>query len=172
MPSFNLPLEVKRNNFGIGQDGVWLSSRSTARGDRISTPCPPSPPSDFWKLKVTTSSFCHGKSIAKQADVESAMVKPARSSGIQSPFGTLTPAAVPFQVKMTSLLKSTAFRSGNCPYGATCVTGSIFSWLTASVTQSLPKDSHAKSSTPRAPSIDHIAISTAPVSEPGTMPMR
>jgi len=27
-------------------------------------------------------------------------------------------------------------------------------------------------STPRAPSSDHIAISTAPVSEAGTMPMR
>jgi len=44
--------------------------------------------------------------------------------------------------------------------------------LTASVTQPSPKLSHASVVTPRAPSIVHIAISKAPVSEPGTMPIR
>ena len=38
-----------------------------------------------------------------------------------------------------------------------------------SVTQPLPKLSQASASTPRAPSMVHIAISKAPVSEAGTM---
>ena len=46
------------------------------------------------------------------------------------------------------------------------------SCLTTSVTQPSPKLSQASTSTGRAPSIDHSAISTAPVSEAGTMPMR
>ena len=46
------------------------------------------------------------------------------------------------------------------------------SCLTASVTQPSPNDSHAGTVTGRAPSIVHIAISTAPVSDAGTMPMR
>ena len=41
-----------------------------------------------------------------------------------------------------------------------------------SVAQPSPKDSQVKMSTGRAPSIDHIAISKAPVSEAGTMPTR
>jgi hypothetical protein len=46
------------------------------------------------------------------------------------------------------------------------------SCFTTSVTQPSPKLSQATMSTPRVPSNDHIAISTAPVSEAGTMPMR
>jgi hypothetical protein len=49
---------------------------------------------------------------------------------------------------------------------------SSFSCFTASVTQPSPKLSQASISTGRAPSMVHIAISTAPVSDPGTMPMR
>ncbi len=41
-----------------------------------------------------------------------------------------------------------------------------------SSTQPSPKLSQARQSTPRAPSSDHNAISTAPVSEPGTTAMR
>ena len=103
------------NSLGTGQAGVWLFTRSTARGDMISTPWPPSPPSPFWKLKVTTSSLCHGISMAKQADVASQIVRPARSSGIQSPSGTLTPEAVPFQGNTTSFAKFTCDRSGSAP---------------------------------------------------------
>jgi hypothetical protein len=44
--------------------------------------------------------------------------------------------------------------------------------LTTSVTQPSPKLSQASIVTGLGPSIDHIAISTAPVSEPGTMPIR
>src|SRR3546814_3624589 len=44
--------------------------------------------------------------------------------------------------------------------------------FTAAVTQPSPKLTHASSVVLRAPSRDHIAISTAPVSEPGTMPIR
>jgi hypothetical protein len=40
------------------------------------------------------------------------------------------------------------------------------------VTQPAPKLSQASIVQGRAPSIDHIAISTAPVSEAGTIPMR
>ena len=41
-----------------------------------------------------------------------------------------------------------------------------------SVAQPALKLSHTSTSTPRLPSSDHIAISKAPVSEPGTMPIR
>src|SRR5690606_7452671 len=41
-----------------------------------------------------------------------------------------------------------------------------------SLTQPKPKLSQASTSTPRAPSNDHTAISTAPVSDAGTIPMR
>src|SRR3546814_7641669 len=44
--------------------------------------------------------------------------------------------------------------------------------FTAAVTQPSPKLTHASSVVLRAPSRDHIAMSTAPVSEPGTMPIR
>ena len=47
-----------------------------------------------------------------------------------------------------------------------------FSCLVASVAQPWPKLSQTSMSTGRAPSIDHIAISKAPVSEAGTMPTR
>src|SRR3546814_4230708 len=54
-PSASAPFDIRRNTLGSGQAGVWVSSRSTARGPRISTPCPPSPPSTFCQLKVATS---------------------------------------------------------------------------------------------------------------------
>ena len=130
-------------------------------------------PMTFCQEKVTTSSLAQSSGWAKAAEVASQIVRPARSAGMKSPFGTLTPAAVPFQVKMTSLLKSIAPRSGNSPYGATTVNAfGIFSCSSVSVTQSLPKDSQARTSTPRWPSMVHMAISTAPVSEAGTMAMR
>jgi hypothetical protein len=50
--------------------------------------------------------------------------------------------------------------------------GSSFSCLTASVTQPSPKLSHAATVTGRAPSMVHIAISIAPVSDAGTIAMR
>jgi hypothetical protein len=43
-----------------------------------------------------------------------------------------------------------------------------FSCLETSVTQFSPKLSHASASTPRWPSMLHMAISKAPVSEAGT----
>jgi hypothetical protein len=45
--------------------------------------------------------------MANTAEVASQIVRPARSAGIQSPFGTFTPEVVPFQVKTTSLSKLT-----------------------------------------------------------------
>ena len=47
-----------------------------------------------------------------------------------------------------------------------------FNWPVTSLTQAFPKLSQANMSTPRAPSIDHMAISIAPVSEAGTMAKR
>src|SRR3546814_8353719 len=75
-------------------------------------PCAASPPSTFCQDQVTTSSFCHGRSMAKAAEVASQRVRPSRPSAIQSPEGTLTPEVVPFQVNTTSREKSTCPRSG------------------------------------------------------------
>src|SRR5437899_7259677 len=112
-PSISLPFAVSRKSFGSGQGGEWLSSRSTARGDIASTPCPPSPPNDFCQDHVATSSLSHGSRIAKTAEVASQIVKPRRSSAIQSPFGTRTPEVVPFHGKTTSRAGSTRERSGS-----------------------------------------------------------
>ena len=68
--------------------------------------------------------------------------------------------------------KSTRDRSGSSPYGARWVTASSRNCVVMSVSQPLPNASQAMTSTRRWPSSDHIAISTAPVSEPGTMPIR
>ena len=65
-------------------------------------PCAASPPSAFCQEKVTTSSFWKSRFWAKAAEVASQMVRPSRSAGIQSAFGTRTPEVVPFQVKTTS----------------------------------------------------------------------
>jgi len=54
-------------------------------------------------------------SIAKIPEVASQIVKPSLFSGIQFPLGILTPAVVPFQVKITSFLKFTFFKSGRIP---------------------------------------------------------
>jgi hypothetical protein len=52
---------------------------------------------------------------AKAALVASQMVRPLRSAGMKSAFGTRTPEVVPFQVKTTSRSKSIAERSGSAP---------------------------------------------------------
>ena len=94
-------------------------------------------------------------------------------ASIQSPFGTRTPEVVPFQVNTTSVLKSIFDRSGRSPYGAlSVVTFLSLSSLVTSLTQPSPKLSQASMVTGRAPKSDHSAISTAPVSDAGTMPMR
>src|SRR3546814_4432808 len=67
-PSMSLPPLVSRKIFGSGQSGTWLSRRSTARGESASMPCAASPPSTFCQDQVTTSSFCHGRSMAKAAE--------------------------------------------------------------------------------------------------------
>ena len=86
--------------------------------------------------------------------------------------GTRTPEVVPFQVNTRSASARTRERSGSAPYGASSTSASMPSWSTTSVAQSLPKLSNASSCTGLGPSNDHIAISIAPVSEPGTMPTR
>ena len=78
-------------------------------------PCAASPPSTFCQEKVTTSSLDQSSRCAKPAEVASQIVRPLRSAGIQSAFGTRTPEVVPFQVKTTSLSKLTCARSGSSP---------------------------------------------------------
>ena len=133
-----------------------------------------SPPSTFCQEKVTTSSFGQSSACAKAAEVASQIVSPSRSAAIQSASGTFTPEVVPFQVKTTSRVRvSTAWRSTMSPYSAFMMRASAsLSSFETSVTQVEPNDSQASMSTGRAPSRLHIAISTAPVSEAGTMPMR
>ena len=115
----------------------------------------------------------NGRACANAAEVASQIVRPLRSSGMKSPFGTRTPEVVPFQVKTTSRSKSTWLKSGSFPYSAlNWRTSPSFNCLTASVTHPEPKLSQASRSVPRSPSNDHMAISTAPVSEAGTMPIR
>src|SRR5215213_6757224 len=136
-------------------------------------PCAASPPSAFCHENVTTSSLAQSSVCANAAEVASQIVTPSRSAAIQSAFGTRTPEVVPFQVNTMSDLGSTFERSGRCPYGAlTSDTSFSLSCLATSVTQPSPNDSQAIIVTGLGPSIDHIAISTAPVSEAGTMPMR
>ena len=78
---------------------------STAFGESIKIPCPPSPPKHFCQEKVVTSSLRQSISIAKAADVASQIVNPFLFSGIQSKLGTLTPPVVPLKLKIISSLK-------------------------------------------------------------------
>ena len=136
-------------------------------------PCAASPPSAFCQENVTTSSLPQSSGCAKAAEVASQIVSPVRSAAIQSALGTRTPEVVPFQVNTMSLAGSALARSGNSPYGArSTVTSLSLSSLATSLTQPSPKDSQASIVTGRGPSSDHNAISTAPVSDAGTMPMR
>ena len=164
---------VSRKIFGIGQAGVWLSSRATARGDSTIMPCAASPPSAFCQEKVTTSSLGKSSGCANAAEVASQMVRPLRSAAIQSAFGTRTPEVVPFQVNTTSLAGSTLDEIGQFAVRRLEHRDVLeLELLLTSLTQPSPNDSQASMVTGRAPSIDHSAISTAPVSEAGTMPMR
>src|SRR6516165_10304119 len=96
MPSLSLPPLVMRKIFGIGHGDLQLSSRATARGDKISMPCAASPPSAFCQEKVAASSLPQSKACAKAAEVASQIVSPVRSAAIQSAFGTRVPDVVPF----------------------------------------------------------------------------
>src|ERR1700732_5163155 len=115
MPSFSLPPLVMRKIFGIGQGGLYVSSRAAARGDKISMPCAASPPSTFCQENVATSSFGQSKACANAAEVASQIDSPVRAAAIQSAFGTRVPEVVPFQVNTMSLAGSTELRSGNSP---------------------------------------------------------
>ena len=106
--------------------------------------------------------------MAKAAEVASQITIPSRSLEMKSALGTRTPAVVPFQGNTRSFDGSTRFRSGNSPHGASSnSSSSSFKWSRASIAHCLPKFSNAMTCTGRAPSIDHMAASTAPVSEPG-----
>src|SRR5271163_2942283 len=171
--SLSLPPLVRRKIFGNGQAGLWLSSRATARGESTSIPWAASPPSAFCQEKVATSSLAQSSLCANAAEVASQIERPSRSAAIQLPSGTRTPDVVPFQVKTTSFDQSTLPRLGSTSYADLRTVVSLSSSsLSTSLTQPSPNDSHASMVTGRAPSSDHIAISTAPVSDAGTIPTR
>ncbi len=132
-----------------------------------------SPPSAFCQEKVTTSSLSQGSACAKAAEVASQIVRPARSAGMLG-LGRHPNArgrAVPGEDDV--VVEVDLFEVDDVAVGGLERAGlGSFSCLTASVTQPSPKLSQASTSTGRAPSSVHMAISTAPVSEPGTMPMR
>src|ERR1700676_51722 len=129
-----------------------------------------SPPSAFCQENVTTWSLTQSSGWANAAEVASQMVSPVRSAAIQSASATRTPEVVPFQVNTMSLAGSALARSGSSPYGArSTVTSLSLSSLATSLTQPSPKDSQVSIVTGRGPSSVHSAISTAPVSDAGTM---
>ncbi len=173
IPSIRAFLAVIRKIFGNGRGALNVSSRSTARGERAIIPCAASPPRAFCQDQVTTSNRSHGRSMAKAADVASQMTKPSCWAGITSPAGRRTPEVVPFHASTTSCAQLTSDRSGNWPYSALSTrVSSSFSWVTISCAHRAEKLSNASTSTGRSPSNDHNAISTAPVSDAGTMPTR
>ncbi len=132
-----------------------------------------SPPITFCQEKVTTSSLSHSRFWAKAAEVASQITMPVRSLEMKSALGTRTPEVVPFQANTRSASGSIRPRSGSSPNGETSASAwGRRSCSTMSVTQSLEKLSQAATWTGLGPSIDHMAISTAPVSEAGTMPIR
>ena len=105
---------VRRKTFGSGQVGLYVSSRSTARGDSASMPCAASPPSTFCQDQVTTSSLSHGSAIAKAAEVASQIVRPrGRRDPVAVRHADARGRAVPGEDHVT--LKSTAPRSGSLP---------------------------------------------------------
>src|SRR3546814_20422742 len=111
----SLPPLVMRKILGSGQAGLWLSSRSTARGDSTIMPCAPSPPIAFCQDQVTTSSFSQGSAIANTADVASQIASPCPSAGIQSPSGTRTPHVVPPPPTTTSAATTHWLKHGQEP---------------------------------------------------------
>ena len=137
-------------------------------------PCAASPPSTFCQDHVTTSSLSQGSAMANAAEVASQMVSPARSAGdpVAVRDAHAGGGAVPGE---HDVVGEVDLRRGPAalPYSApsTRASGSL-SCLTTSVAQPSPKLSKASTSTGRAPSRDQSAISTAPVSEAGTMPTR
>ena len=137
-------------------------------------PCAASPPSAFCQEKVTTSSLAQSSDCAKAAEVASQIVRPRAVGG--DPVGVRHAhaggRAVPREhhvAREVDGAKIGQFAIGRFQRRAKSAS---FNSLATSETHPSPKLSHASTSTPRAPSIDHNAISTAPVSEPGVMAMR
>jgi hypothetical protein len=87
--------------------------------------------------------------------------------GIQSPLGTRTPEVVPFQVNSTSFDQSTCVQIGQL-----AVIGADHGRIELELLDRIGHPAFAEAlpgerRDGRAPSIVHIAISNAPVSEPG-----
>ncbi len=111
---------------------------------------------------------------ANAADVASQIVRPSRLAGIQSAFGTRTPEVVPFQVNTTSVVEIDLREIGQLAIGGFQGDGVLeLEFLDDIADPAFAKAiSQASMVTGRCPSSDHSAISTAPVSDAGTMPMR
>ena len=154
MPSISLPPLVSRKIFGSGRSGpVALEPLDRARA-RISTPCPPSPPSTFCQLKVATSILSQAISYAKTA-----LTSRRRSTGRRGRrrssrrSGTRTPVVVPFQVNRTSFDRVDCVEIADLAVIGAAHLGIELQLLDASVTQPSPKLSQASIVTGREPSM-------------------
>ena len=161
------------NNLGIGHGGLYLLILATALGDNINIPWPASPPKHFCQEKVVASNFDQSNFIANAAEVASQIVIPSLLGFIQSALGTHTPAVVPFQLKTISPLKFSFDKPGKSPYLTSEITTSFnFNCDWISFAQSELKLSQTSILIGLVPRRFHIAISMAPVSDPGTMPTK
>jgi hypothetical protein len=171
MPSISLPPLVRRKIFGSGQAACSFPAARRRGGSGSACHAPPRRPAPSARRRSSHRACPRAGPCAKAAEVASQIVRPARSAGIASPFGTRTPEVVPFQVKTTSRSKSSA-PDRRSRHRAVVTVGVELQLLDhvgdPAGAEAFPGDHLAG----RAPSIDHIAISTAPVSEAGTMPMR
>jgi hypothetical protein len=134
-------------------------------------PCAASPPSTFCQEKVVTSSLSQSAGPAQRPRSRVADRQALAVGGMKSPFGTRTPLVVPFQVKTTSVSKSTAGEGRHLAVGRGLAHVVELQLLDHVGDPAFAEAFPGHHVGPR-PSIDHIAISTAPVSDAGTMPMR
>ena len=131
-----------------------------------------------WAASLPRTSAREGDDI-ELLEVEARQMRPkwrrrwlASRSAEKSAFGTRTPEVVPFQVKTTSRLKSIWKGRQLAVVGFELVDVLQLQLLDDVGDPAGAEGFQAIMSTPRWLSSDHSAISTAPVSDAGTMPMR
>ena len=137
-------------------------------------PCAASPPSAFCQEKVTTSSLAKSSVCAKAAEVASQIVRPSRSAC--DPVGVrhahARGRAVPGEDDVGGRIDLGEIRAVR--HRAPSIDGHVLELeLLGDVGDpAFAEGFPGQHGDGRAPSSDHSAISTAPVSEAGTMPMR
>ena len=152
---------------------MLLQPGQRARATVASIPCPASPPSAFCQDQVTTSSRSQGSSIAKAAEVASQITSPSprRSHGpsvkpraggraVPGEHHDRASGSMAVQVRQAARIR----RRGCGSRGSFRCSADVGGPLGGESSRT------RRTSTGRGPSSDHSAISTAPVSEAGTMP--